>query len=189
MCFWPGILWLHVSILCFVLLMVSCKHCWFHLLLLMLLFQSFWPSSFHPWSDGGLFIVIFRVAGLWIVTPLWPGWKIVVYPLSNILGTLMSDCCKCGRTSASHAFGVNHLNSNHVLFVVCIISPMGRWTVFCDCPSAGKSNSSLSKCNLSRTQKSSNQNLLYQEMSTRSGSNLVLRVLINFYSYTCNNIY
>ena len=33
---------------------------------------------------------------------------------------------------------------------------------------------------LSRTQKSSNQNLLYQEMSTRSGSNLVLRVPINF---------
>ncbi len=36
-CFWPGILWLHANILCFVLLMVSCKHCWFHLLLLMLL--------------------------------------------------------------------------------------------------------------------------------------------------------
>ncbi len=43
--------------------------------------------------------------------------------------------------------------------------------------------------NLSRTQKSYNQNLLYQEMSTRSGSNLVLCVPINFYSYTCNNIY
>ncbi len=36
--------------------------------------------------------------------------------------------------------------------------------------------------NLSRTQKSSNQNLLYQEMSTRSRSNLVLPVPINFYS-------
>jgi hypothetical protein len=44
-------------------------------------------------------------------------------------------------------------------------------------------------CILSRTQKSCNQNLLYLEMSTRSGSNLVLRVLINFYSYTCNNVY
>ncbi len=42
---------------------------------------------------------------------------------------------------------------------------------------------------LSRTQKNSIQNLLYREMSTRSGSNLVLRVLNNFYSYTCNNIY
>jgi hypothetical protein len=41
---------------------------------------------------------------------------------------------------------------------------------------------------LSRTQKSLIQNLLYQEMSTRSGSNLVLCVPINFYSYTCNNI-
>ncbi len=40
---------------------------------------------------------------------------------------------------------------------------------------------------LSRTQKSSNQNLLYQEMTTRSGSILVLPVPINFYSYTCNN--
>jgi hypothetical protein len=40
---------------------------------------------------------------------------------------------------------------------------------------------------LSRTKKSSNRNLLYREMSTRSGSNLVLRVPINFYSYTCNN--
>jgi hypothetical protein len=42
---------------------------------------------------------------------------------------------------------------------------------------------------LSRTQKSSNRNLLYREMSTRSGSNLVLSVPINFCSYTCNNIY
>jgi hypothetical protein len=33
---------------------------------------------------------------------------------------------------------------------------------------------------LSRTQKSYNQNLLYREMSTRSGSNLVLHVPINF---------
>ncbi len=42
---------------------------------------------------------------------------------------------------------------------------------------------------LSRTQKSSNQNLFYREMSTRSGSNLVLRIPINFYSYTCNYVY
>jgi hypothetical protein len=33
---------------------------------------------------------------------------------------------------------------------------------------------------LSKTQKKSNQNLLYQEMSTRSGSKLVLRIPINF---------
>jgi hypothetical protein len=42
---------------------------------------------------------------------------------------------------------------------------------------------------LSRTKKSSNRNSLYREMSTRSGSNLVLRVPINFYSNTCNYIY
>jgi hypothetical protein len=34
-------------------------------------------------------------------------------------------------------------------------------------------NLQLMFCYLSRTQKSYNQNLLYQEMSTRSGSNLV----------------
>jgi hypothetical protein len=40
-----------------------------------------------------------------------------------------------------------------------------------------------------KNKKSYNQNLLYQEMSTRSGSNLVLRIPINFHSYTCNNVY
>ncbi len=43
--------------------------------------------------------------------------------------------------------------------------------------------------NLSRTQKSSNQNLLYRGMSTRSGSNLVLCVPIKFYTNTCKAIY
>ncbi len=42
---------------------------------------------------------------------------------------------------------------------------------------------------LSRTKKSYNQNLLYREMLTSSGSNLVLCVPNIFYSYTCNNIY
>jgi hypothetical protein len=51
-----------------------------------------------------------------------------------------------------------------------------------------KSNSIMLE-HLSRTQKSSNQNLLYWEMSSRSGSNLVLRVPINFYGYTYNKIY
>jgi hypothetical protein len=36
---------------------------------------------------------------------------------------------------------------------------------------------------LSRPQNSSNQILLYQVMSTRSGSTLVVRVPINFYKY------
>ena len=40
-----------------------------------------------------------------------------------------------------------------------------------------------------KNKKSYNRNLLYREMSTRSGSNLVLRIPINFYSYTCNNVY
>ncbi len=63
----------------------------------------------HPWSTGGLFSVMFRVSGLWIVTPSLPGWKIVVYPSSNILCMLMSNCCKCGIMTASLAFGVNRL--------------------------------------------------------------------------------
>ena len=91
---------------------------------------------------------MFRVSSLWIVTPSLPGWKIVVYPSSNILCMLMSDCCKCGITSASLAFDVNHLKGNDVLFVVCIVSPLGRWTVFRDCPSSGKFNSSLAKCDV-----------------------------------------
>jgi hypothetical protein len=60
----------------------------------------------------------------------------------------MSDCCKCGITPASLAFDVNHLKGNDVLFVVFIISPSGRWTVFCHCPSSGKSNSTLAKCDV-----------------------------------------
>ncbi len=40
----------------------------------------------------------------------------------------------------------------------------------------------LAVTDLSRNQKSSNQNLFYQVMSTRSGSTLVLCIPINFYS-------
>ncbi len=39
--------------------------------------------------------------------------------------------------------------------------------------------------NLSRPQKSSNQILLFQVMSTNSGSTLVVCVPINFYKYFC----
>ncbi len=91
---------------------------------------------------------MFRVFGSWIVTPSLPGWKIDVYPSSDILCTLMSDCCKCGITSASLAFGVNCLKGNDVLIVFCIVSPLGRWTAFLDCHSSGKSNSSLAKCDV-----------------------------------------
>ncbi len=42
---------------------------------------------------------------------------------------------------------------------------------------------------LSRTQKSSNQNLLHQVTSTRTGFTLVLHVPIDFYCNFCNNIY
>jgi hypothetical protein len=40
---------------------------------------------------------------------------------------------------------------------------------------------------LSSPQKGSNQHLLYQVMSTRSGSTLVVRVPINFYKYICKS--
>jgi hypothetical protein len=40
---------------------------------------------------------------------------------------------------------------------------------------------------LSRTKKSSNKNLLYQVISTRSGSTLVVRIPINFYKYFCKS--
>ncbi len=55
-----------------------------------------------------------------------------MYPPSKNLCTLMSDCCKCDITSASLAFGVNSLKGNDVLAVVCIVSLLGRWTVFHD---------------------------------------------------------
>ncbi len=110
--------------------------------------QSFWPSSLCPWNTGGLFIVMFRVSCSWIVTTLLHGWKIVVYPSSDILCTLMSDCCKCSITSAPLAFDVICSKGNDVLFAVCILSPLGRWTVFRDCPSSSKFNSLLAKCDV-----------------------------------------
>ncbi len=67
-----------------------------------------------------------------------------------------------------------------VQWILCFVRPQ-RTT----CPPQGDVNITY----LSRTQKSYNQNWLYQEISTRSGSNLDLRVPINFYSYTCNNVY
>ncbi len=53
--------------------------------------HSFAPLFLHPWSTGGLLIVMVSVPSLWIVTPLLPDLKTVVYPFSAILFTLKSD--------------------------------------------------------------------------------------------------
>jgi hypothetical protein len=90
---------------------------------------------------------MFRVQSVWFVDcySFFDWMEIVVYPSSVILCMLMSDCCMCGIMSASLAFDVNHLKSNDVFIVVCIVSPLGRWTVFYDCSSFGKFNSLLAK--------------------------------------------
>ena len=46
------------------------------------------PFGLHPWRMGDSIIAIETVLGLWIVTPSFSGWKIVVYPSSDILLTL-----------------------------------------------------------------------------------------------------
>jgi hypothetical protein len=81
----------------------------------------------------------------------------------------------------------NLISSVHIASMVdnLVLKEQYFWTL-----QKTKCYSSVGNCSsLSRTQKSSKQNLLYQEMSTRTGSNLVSRIPINFYSYICNNIY
>ena len=76
------------------------------------------PSYLHPWSTGGLLVVIVSVPLSWIVTPSFSGWKIVVYPSSANLFTLINDCRKCGSTCASLAFLLSCRKGRDVLFVV-----------------------------------------------------------------------
>ena len=69
--------------------------------------QSFDPFGLHPWRIWSVVIVIVPVAGLWIVTPSSPGWKIDVYPSSANLLTLTSGVLSPGRMSASLALSLN----------------------------------------------------------------------------------
>ncbi len=60
------------------------------------------PFSLHPWSTGGLFVAIVSVPFSWTVTPSFSGWKIVVYPSSDSLFTLINDCRGHDRRDHGH---------------------------------------------------------------------------------------
>jgi hypothetical protein len=109
--------------------------------------QSLPPTSLHPWSTGGLLVVVVSVPSLCTVTPSFSGWNIAVYPLFDSLCTLINDCCRCGSGCASLAFLLSSWNGMDVLFVVQRVS---RWLdgLFFYFPSSGKSMSSLQKCDV-----------------------------------------
>jgi hypothetical protein len=91
--------------------------------------HSFAPLFLHPWSTGGLLVIMVSVPSLWIVTPMLPGLKIVVYPFSTILLTLKSDFVSLGIMLASLALVHNCLNGSCVMLVACSVELSGRNTV------------------------------------------------------------
>ena len=123
--------------------------------------HNFAPFALHPWRTGGSLVVMVRVPSLWIVTPWLPGQKIVVYPFSEILFTLMSDFLSPGSISAlfmlmsdflspgsisaSLAFESNWSNGSWVLLDDCSFEPSGRNTSICDGPVFGRFKSLLMK--------------------------------------------
>ncbi len=92
--------------------------------------QSLPPFLLHPWSTGGLLVVIVSVPFLCTVTPSFSGWNIVLYPLFDSLWALIDDCCRCGSMCASLVFLLSCQNGRDVLFDVWSVSPLGRWTVY-----------------------------------------------------------
>jgi hypothetical protein len=67
--------------------------------------NNFAPFHLHPWRMRGLVIAI--VPGLWIVTPVSPGWNTVVYPSLANLFTLTRGVLSPGKMSASLALLIN----------------------------------------------------------------------------------
>ena len=105
--------------------------------------QSVSPFFLHPWSTGGLLILIVSVPSLWNVTPLSPGQKMVVYPFSAILFTLMSDLVSPGSMFAFLAFAYSCSNGSCVVPLALSIESSGRYTVSSDGPVRGKFSSSV----------------------------------------------
>ncbi len=95
-------------------------------LLLIVIVHSFAPLGLCPSRTGGSSNAIDSVPGLCTVTPLSPGWKIVVYPSSAHLLTLASDFLSPGRTTASLPSVVSCSYGSRVLHVVLRIDPLGR---------------------------------------------------------------
>ena len=91
--------------------------------------------------------MIVSVPSLWNVTPLSPGQKMVVYPLSAILFTLMSDLVRPGSMFAFLAFVDSCSNGSCVVPVALSVKSSGRYTVSSDGPVLGKFSSSVTKVN------------------------------------------
>ncbi len=77
--------------------------------------HNFAPFDLHPWRMGGLIIVFVIMPGLWIVTPVSPGWNTVVYPSLANLFMLMRSVLSPGKMSVSLALLVNCLKGSLVL--------------------------------------------------------------------------
>jgi hypothetical protein len=105
--------------------------------------HKFAPFLLHPWSMGGLDVIIVSVPFLWIITPSLPGLNIVVYPFSAILFTLKSDFFSPGSMLASLAFVDSCRNGSCVVLVACNVELSGRYTLLWERPVLGKFKSSL----------------------------------------------
>jgi hypothetical protein len=77
--------------------------------------HNFAPCDVHPWRIGGSVIAIVIMPGLWIVTPVSPGWNTVVYPSLANLFTLVRGVLSPGKMSASLALLVNCSKGSLVL--------------------------------------------------------------------------
>jgi hypothetical protein len=88
------------------------------------------------------------VPDLWMVTPLFHSWKIVVYPFSAILLTLRRDFLSPGSMWASLASLDSCSNGKKVLSEVWSVELSGRYTLIFNAPVLGKSSLSLMKLDL-----------------------------------------
>ena len=110
--------------------------------------HKFSPFLLHPWSTGGSLVVIVSVPFLWNVTPSFPGLNMVVYPLSAILFTLMSDLVRPGSMFARLASSDSCSNGSCVALVALNVESSGRYTVRSDGPVTGKLSLSVTKCDV-----------------------------------------
>ena len=88
--------------------------------------QSISPFFIHPWSTGGLLVVIVSVPILWNMTPSLPGQNMVVYPFSAILFTLMSDLVRPGSMFAFLASDDSCSNGSCIVLVYLSVELSGK---------------------------------------------------------------
>ena len=110
--------------------------------------QSFAPFLLLPCRIGSMVVVTFTVPGSWIVTPFSPGWKMVVYPSSASLLTLMSGVVSPGRMSASLALSLNCFSGSLVWYVARSFVSSGKYTSLVDRFPFGKFMLSGTKCDV-----------------------------------------